>query len=79
MKELNKIQVVKKNLHEIKQEILIDYTSEIEMAGSLRAGDQNRETLIRFRNIADYEAYNIAIDQDYQSEDSIFNGYTYIK
>ena len=39
LKELNKIQVVNKNLHEIKQEILIDYKGEIEMVGNLKVGD----------------------------------------
>ena len=33
LKALNKIHVVDKNLHEIKQEILIDYTIEFEMVG----------------------------------------------
>ena len=41
------------------------------MVGSLGVGDQNRQTHIRFRYIADYEVYIIAIDQDYESEDSI--------
>ena len=47
------------------------------MVGSFGVGDQNRQTHIRFRNIADYEAYINAIDQDYESEDSIYNGYSY--
>ena len=73
--ELNKIHVVNKNLHEIKQEILVDYTGEFEMVGSLEVGIQIRQTHIRFRNIADYETYINAIDQDYDSEDAIFNGF----
>ena len=77
LKELNKIHVVKKNLHEIKQEILVDYVGEFEMVGSLKVGDQIRQTDIRFRNISEYEAYNKAIDQDYESEDAIFNGHIY--
>ena len=36
-----------------------------------------RETRIRFRNINDYEAYINTDDQNYDSEDSIFNGYIY--
>ena len=47
------------------------------MVGKLSIGDQIKETHIRFRNITDYEDYFDAIDQDYQSEDSIFNGYIY--
>ena len=64
LKELNEFQVVSKSLHEIKQKILLDHISEFEMAGSLKAGDQNRQNQIRFRNTADYEAYIIPIDQD---------------
>ena len=47
------------------------------MIGNLKVGDQIRQTNIRFRNISDYEAYINAIDQDYDSEDAIFNGYIY--
>ena len=77
LKELNKIQVIDKNLHEIKYEILQDYDSTFEMVGNLKVGDQIRQTHIRFRNISDYEAYINSIDQDYDSDDSIFNGYIY--
>ena len=47
------------------------------MVDNLKVGDQIRQTHIRFRNISDYEAYINAIDQDYDSEDAIFNGYIY--
>ena len=77
LKELNKIQVIDKNLHEIKNEILLDYQGVFEMIGNLQIGDQIRQTHIRFRNISDYEAYINSIDQDYDSDDSIFNGYIY--
>ena len=77
MKELKKIQVVDKSLHEIKQEILLAYDGEFEMVGSLKVGDQMRQTHIRFRIITDYEAYINAIDQDYENEVAIFNGYFY--
>ena len=77
LKELNKIQVIDKNLHEIKQEILVNYNGEFEMVGNLNVGDQIRQTRIRFRNIKDYETYINSIDQDYDSEDAIFNGYIY--
>ena len=46
------------------------------MVGNLKFG-QIRQTHIRFRNIDDYEADINAIDQDYESEDVIFNGYNY--
>ena len=75
LKELNKIQVNNKNSHEIKQEILVDYTGEFEMVGNLKFGDQIRQTQIRFRNISDCAAYINAIDQNYESEGAIFKGY----
>ena len=77
LKELNKIQVIDKNLHEIKNEILQDYIGVFEMVGNLKIGDQIRQTHIRFRNMDDFEAYINSIDQDYDSDDSIFNGYIY--
>ena len=77
LKKLDKIQVVNKNLHEIKHEILQNYTGDFEMVGYLKVGDQNTETHTRFRNFAEYEAYINTIDQDYESEDAIFNGYIY--
>ena len=77
LKELNKIHVIDKNLHEIKNEIILDYISTFEMVGNLKVGDQIRQTHIRFRNMDDYEAYINSIDQDYDSDDSIFNGYIY--
>ena len=77
LKELNKIQVIDKNLHEIKHEILPDYIGTFEMVGNLKVGDQIRQTHVRFRNMDDFEAYINSIDQDYDSDDSIFNGYIY--
>ena len=56
LKELNKIQVVNKNLHEIKQEILLDYNSVFELIGNLKVGEQVRQTHTRFRNMDDFEA-----------------------
>ena len=47
------------------------------MVGNLKVGDQIRQTKIRFRNMDDFEAYINSIDQDYDSEDAIFNGYIY--
>ena len=77
LKELNKIQVINKNLHEIKAEIFLDHSDQFEMVGILKVGEQIRQTHIRFRNISDYEAYINSIDQEYDSEDCIFNGYIY--
>ena len=77
LKELNKIHVVNKNLDEIKREVIVEYTGVLEMVGSLKVGDQIRQTHFTFRNVNDYEAYINAIDQDYDSEDAVFNGYIY--
>ena len=76
-RELNKIQVINKNLHEIKNEILLDYVGEFEMVGKLKVGDQICQTHKRFRNMDDYESYINAIDEGYDAEDVIFNGYIY--
>ena len=77
LKELNKIEVIDKNLHEVKNEILLDYVGAFEMVGNLKVGDQIRQTNNRFRNMDDIEAYINAIDDRYDAEDAIFNGYIY--
>ena len=77
LKELNKIQVFNKNLHEIKNEILLDYVGAFGMVGNLKVGDQMRQTHIRFRNMDDFEAYFNAFDEGYDAEDALFNGYIY--
>ena len=51
-----KIEGIDKTLHEIKNEILGCYNSELEMFGRLNVGDQVRQTLFRLRNIAGYES-----------------------
>ena len=75
--ELNKIEVIDKNLHEIKNEILQDYDGTFEMVGTLIVVDQLRQTHIRFRNMIDFETYINSIDEGYDADDSIFNGYIY--
>ena len=47
------------------------------MVGRLNVGDQTRQTHIGLRKITNYESYINAIDQDYESEDAIYNGYIY--
>ena len=47
------------------------------MVGNLKVGDQILPTHIRFRNISEYEAYINSIDEGYDTEDAIFNGYIY--
>ena len=75
LKELKRIHVLDRNLHEIKIETTGDYGGKIEMVGKLSIGDQIRETHFRFRNITDYERYINSIDEGYEAEDSIFNGF----
>ena len=47
------------------------------MFENLSKGEYIRETHKRFRNIIDYEAYIFSIDHYYDSEDAIFNGYSF--
>ena len=62
--ELNKIEVNNKNLHEFKDETLLEYDDAFEIVGNLKVGDQIRQTHSRFRNMDDFEAYINSIDQD---------------
>ena len=48
------------------------------MVGNLKIGDQIRQTNMRFKNMDDFEAYFNTIDEGFDAEDSIFNGYVYI-
>ena len=77
LKQLTENQVINKNLHEIKNETLLDYVGEFEMNGDLKVGDQIRQTVTSFENMNNFEAYTDSIDQDYNSENAIFNGYIY--
>ena len=45
------------------------------MVASLKVGDQIRQTHIRFRNFTDFEAYINSIDEGYDAEDAILNGF----
>ena len=47
------------------------------MVGNLKVSDQTRQTHIKFRNMDDFEAYINAIDEGYDTQDAIFNGYVY--
>ena len=77
LKELHKIQVIDKNLHEIKQEILVDYTEEFEMVGNLKTGDEIGQTHIGFINMDDFESYINAIDEGYEAREALFSGFIY--
>ena len=74
---INKIYVNNLNLHEIKNEILEDYTGDFELIGKMIIGPIEHKTNIRFKNMDDFERYINAIDIDYDSEDVIFSGYVY--
>ena len=47
------------------------------MVGELSIANHIRQTHIRFRDNFDYESFINAIDQNYETEDAIFNGYIY--
>ena len=66
------------NLHEIKNDILEDYTGDFELIGSILVGEIEQKTNIRFKNVDDFEIYINAIDNSgYDSEDVIFTGWLY--
>ena len=66
------------NLHEIKIEILEDYTGDFELIGSMLVGEIEQKTNIRFKNVDDFERYINAVDNSgYDSEDVIFTGWLY--
>ena len=71
----NKIHVNGLNLHENKIEILLDYTGDFEMIGSMLIGEREQKTNIKFKNVDDFEGHINAIDVDYDSEDVIFIGW----
>ena len=73
----NNIHVDNLNLHEIKNEILKDYTGDFEIIGKMIIVPVEHKTNIRFKNMDDFERYINAIDIDYDSEDVIFTGYVY--
>ena len=65
-------------LHETKNEILEDYTSDFELIGSMLVGEIEQKTNIRFKHVDDFESYINAIDNSgYDSEDVIFTGWMY--
>ena len=47
------------------------------MIGNLKVGDQVRQKHITFKNMDDFESYINSIDEGYDADDSIFNGYIY--
>ena len=74
----NNIYVNSLNLHEIKIEILHDYTGDFVLNGLMVDGPIENKTIIRFKNIEDFESYLNAIAIEYDSEDVTFTAYVYI-
>ena len=73
----NRIYVNGSNLHQIKSEILLDYTGDFGMIGKFIVGEIEQKTIIRYKNIDDFVTYINAIGFDYDSEDTIFTGWLY--
>ena len=69
-----KVYVTGINLHEIKIEILLDYTGDFELIGLMVAGPVKRKTKITFE-LDDFGSFIFAIENDYDSEDVTFTGY----
>ena len=62
-------------LHEIKNEVLEDYTGDFEMVGSMMIGEIEQKTNIRFKNVDDFKTYINAINNGgYDSEDVFLQG-----
>ena len=64
-------------MHEIKNEILPDYTGDFELNRKMIIGLIERKTYYRFKNMNSFERYINTIDVDYDSEDVTFTGYIY--
>ena len=74
----NKVYVNGLKQHEIKSEILEDYTGDFELIGSMLIGEIEQKTNFSSKNVDDFEAYINAIDNGgYDSEDVIFTGWLY--
>ena len=65
------------NLHEFKNENLLDYESDFELNGLMDVGPVKRKPNIRFRNMHDFGSYINAIDIAYDSGDVAFTCYVY--
>ena len=64
------------NLHEIKKEILENYTGDFELIGSMLVNEMEQKLNIRFKIVDDFESYIIAMDNSsYHTEDVIFTGW----
>ena len=73
----DKIYVTALNLHEIKNEILLFFTGDFDLNGLMDIGPVKHKTIIRFKNMDDFESYINAIGIDFDSEDVTFTCYLY--
>ena len=64
-------------MHEIKIEILKNYTGDFELNRLFIIRPVEHKTTIRYKNIDDFESYITAIDIDYDIEDVTFTGCVY--
>ena len=71
----NKIYVTGLILHEIENEVLLDFKGDFEINGSLIIGPIEQKTRISFKNMDDFGSYISAIDIDYDNKDVAFTGY----
>ena len=65
------------NLHEIRNEILQDYTGNFVLSGIFIILPVEHKTNIRFKNTDDFESYLNAIDIDFDRGDVAFTGYVF--
>ena len=65
-------------LHEIKTEILENYTGDFELIGSLLIDEIEQKTKVRFKIFDDFKIYINAIDNSgYDSDDVVFIGWLF--
>ena len=73
----DKIYVNSSNLHGIKNEILLDYTSDFVLKRLKIIGLIEHKTNIRSKNMDDFESYLNGVDIDSVSDVSTFTGHVY--
>ena len=73
----NKRYVNSLNLHEVKNEFLLEDKGDLELNGSMIIGPIEHKTNIRFENMDDFETFIDAIGVHYDSEDVTFTGYVF--
>ena len=72
-----KIYVTSLYLHEIKNEILLDYKGNFELEKSMDIGHVEHKTDNRFKNMDDFENYINAVDNHFDREDVTSFVYVY--